>query len=66
MRLLNTTSLEFEETFNPSDYAILSHRWGSDEVSYEDFANGRGKERQGYVKIQQCCTLARSRGRKYV
>ncbi|KAK5124754.1 hypothetical protein LTR85_001467 [Meristemomyces frigidus] len=41
MRLLNTTTLKFKETYTPGTqdmkYAILSHRWGDDEVSYEDF-----------------------------
>lgn len=39
MRLINTDTLEFEE-FEGEDipkYAILSHTWGSDEVSFGDF-----------------------------
>jgi hypothetical protein len=38
MRLLNTTSLEFE-VFSDDHlppYAILSHTWGDEEVSYQD------------------------------
>ena len=37
MRLINTTSLEMREFFDPPEYAILSHRWSDEEVSYEDF-----------------------------
>ncbi|KAI9712400.1 MAG: hypothetical protein M1820_001613 [Bogoriella megaspora] len=40
MRLLNTSSLQLHE-FNSHDcleYAILSHTWGSEEASFQDFA----------------------------
>lgn len=42
MRLLNTTRLEFQEVLSTGllrnmEYAILSHRWGDEEVSYEEF-----------------------------
>ncbi|KAK4554900.1 hypothetical protein LTR86_008048 [Recurvomyces mirabilis] len=37
MRLLNTSTLEFREFVDPPPYVILSHRWGDDEVSYEEF-----------------------------
>ena len=38
MRLINTSTLEFEEFFNrPSPpYVILSHRWGSDEITFQE------------------------------
>ena len=39
MRLLDTTTLGFKEVYNPRDtsYAILSHRWSDEEVSFENF-----------------------------
>lgn len=38
MRLLNTTTLELVEMLPPlPPYAILSHRWSADEVSYEEY-----------------------------
>lgn len=41
MRLLNTKTLKFKETYDIGSgdmrYAILSHRWGDEEVSFEDF-----------------------------
>jgi hypothetical protein len=42
-------------------YAILSHTWGADteEVTFEDLANGTGNEKPGYVKIQFCGEQAR-------
>lgn len=66
MRLLHTETLEFKEFFNPPEYAILSHRWGADEVTYEQYLGGKNLKGRGYEKIVDCCKLARSRGRKYV
>ncbi|KAM0715688.1 hypothetical protein Q7P37_009187 [Cladosporium fusiforme] len=66
MRLLNTETLELEEFFNPPEYAILSHRWGPDEVTYERYLTQRDLKGQGYDKIVNCCRFARGRGRKYV
>lgn len=44
MRLLNTTTFRMKEFFDHGelrrsipDYAILSHRWGDDEVTYQQF-----------------------------
>lgn len=39
MRLLNTTTHDFREFFDGQipPYAILSHRWGDDEVSFQEF-----------------------------
>ena len=39
-------------------YAILSHRWGDDEVSYQDFLAGKKKGGAGYAKILACCNYA--------
>ena len=60
MRLLNTKTLQFAE-FCGSDiphFAILSHRWGGDEVSYSDFVACQKKYTAGYVKIIEACDLA--------
>lgn len=67
MRLLNTSSLSFEEFYGDqiSPYAILSHRWEEEEVSLQDMQSGRGPKRKGYAKIERCCRLARSHGYKY-
>ncbi|CAF9924368.1 hypothetical protein IMSHALPRED_006165 [Imshaugia aleurites] len=60
MRLINTTTLEFHEFFDRDipEYAILSHRWGSDEASFQDFEKGVQQSRGGFAKIEQCCNLA--------
>jgi hypothetical protein len=39
MRLLQTDNLEFVELKNPSNYAILSHRWSEkeeEEISFDE------------------------------
>jgi hypothetical protein len=58
MRLLHVTQLRFEEFFSNAipPYAILSHRWGTDDVSYQDFLAGRKRDGAGYAKIAACCT----------
>ncbi|KAH8878509.1 HET-domain-containing protein [Thozetella sp. PMI_491] len=39
-------------------YAILSHRWGSEEVSLQELNNGTGLDKGGYHKIRFCCKQA--------
>lgn len=61
MRLLNTATLEFKEFLGSDmpEYAILSHVWSGDEVSYEDYISGRKQDGYGYQKIVKLCELAR-------
>lgn len=66
MRLLCSSTLKFKEFLNPPPYAILSHRWGTDEVTFEDLASGKELSGQGYEKILRCCKFARARGHDYV
>lgn len=63
MRLLNVDTLEFGEFFDADipPYTILSHRWGTEEVSYKDFKKGRMKDSAGYRKILACCAKTRER-----
>jgi hypothetical protein len=67
MRLLNTGTLTLEEHIgvNIPRYAILSHRWENEEVTFQDLQNGRGPERAGYEKITGCCAQAKEDGWKY-
>ncbi|KAF7502245.1 hypothetical protein GJ744_006300 [Endocarpon pusillum] len=60
MRLLHVTKLKLKEFFdeNVPPYAILSHRWGPDEVSYQDFMGGFKQDGAGYKKIEKCCAYA--------
>jgi hypothetical protein len=62
MRLLNAKTLELVEFFNNPqripEYAILSHTWGSDEVSLEDMRNDTAENKAGYQKIRFACQQA--------
>ncbi|KAJ9608201.1 hypothetical protein H2200_007189 [Cladophialophora chaetospira] len=71
MRLLNVETFRLEEFsyVAPPPYAILSHTWGKDseEVSFQDVANGRldtPETRPG--KLGGCCAQAKNDGYKYV
>ena len=68
MRLLDTTTIklhEFQGARIP-DYAILSHTWDKDEVSYEVISKPEARELAGYKKIKGCCDLAARQGWEYV
>jgi hypothetical protein len=70
MRLLQSDSdgnlrlTEFFEDDIPK-YAILSHRWGAEEVTFRDLTDGTSKVKAGYVKIQFCGEQARRDGLEY-
>jgi hypothetical protein len=52
-------------TFKQRDvppYAILSHTWDSEEVTFQDFTNPTGKRKAGYEKIRFCGEQARRDG----
>jgi hypothetical protein len=67
MRLLNVHTLALEEFLEDNsvlEYAILSHRWGEEEVTFQDlkdYPNGRknGKEMKGWTKIKSACAIAK-------
>lgn len=68
MRLINTESLQFEEVVSHEmvKYAILSHTWGEEEVSLQDFQDiSIAREKKGFSKIEKTCELARLRNIKY-
>ena len=69
MRLINVHSLEVEEVWdeNVKDYAILSHRWENDEVSFWDMQDlAVASTMKGFAKIQRSCDHARGDGYDYV
>ncbi|KAM7197482.1 vegetative incompatibility protein HET-E-1 [Naviculisporaceae sp. PSN 640] len=70
MRLINAVTLEFEEFLDPSSvqYAILSHTWEAEEVTFSDMTNWKPsvKKKAGFIKIRETCRLARQRKLKYV
>jgi len=55
---------QFAENDIPK-YAILSHRWGAEEVTYNDLLKGTGKSKAGYRKIRFCGEQARRDGLQY-
>jgi hypothetical protein len=68
MRLINTSTLELHEFFGAKTpaYAILSHFWGDDEVTFHDLRDGTGPERQGWGKVLGCCDRALKDGWEFV
>ncbi|KAI1111205.1 heterokaryon incompatibility protein-domain-containing protein [Nemania sp. NC0429] len=74
MRLIHTESLQFHEFEGRGSqlppYAILSHTWGDEEVTFHDMASRpRSREdlarKKGYAKITQTCRLARQQNLEY-
>jgi hypothetical protein len=46
-------------------YAILSHTWGAEEVTFKDIIEGTGKSKVGYEKILFCGECARNDSLQY-
>jgi len=68
MRLLNATTGSLE-TFSGSDtplYAILSHRWTSNEVTFQDLQDPLVRHKEGYSKISNSCRIAAENGLDYL
>jgi hypothetical protein len=70
MRLLvynNDGGFSLAEFFgnNIPEYAILSHRWEAEEVTFADLSNGASKEMAGYGKIRFCGEHAKRDGLQY-
>jgi hypothetical protein len=70
MRLLNTGTLALEQF--PGDgipsYAILSHTWGEDEVTFEDMEHPTldSRSKRGFDKIRHVCRVAARDGFTYI
>ncbi|KAK6841516.1 hypothetical protein PG989_009935 [Apiospora arundinis] len=70
MRLLYIETLELQE-FNESDvpdYAILSHTWGKEEVSFEDMVKPTPdvRNKAGFHKIQDFASMAARHDFEYI
>ncbi|KAF4457380.1 putative beta transducin-like protein [Fusarium austroafricanum] len=73
MRLLNARSLRLEN-FTGAEietplYAILSHTWGNDEITFQDITQlplNDLRRRHSFSKILECCMQARRDGYDYV
>lgn len=69
MRLIDTKTLALKEFFGNQipRYAILSHTWQEEEVSFQDWADqSSASQKKGYKKIFDTCLLARIHGYDYV
>ncbi|KAK5097305.1 hypothetical protein LTR24_002352 [Lithohypha guttulata] len=71
MRLINARTLTFEEVEDDITtnlkYGILSHRWGEEEVTYQDAISVglQHIQKKGIKKIRAVCRLARLSGLHY-
>ncbi|KAM3460165.1 hypothetical protein NHJ6243_006211 [Beauveria neobassiana] len=67
MRLLNTSTVQVEEFGLETlpRYAILSHRWGNEEVTLQDLESGQVAEKVGFEKVLRFCYRAKHDGFPY-
>ncbi|KAK0647076.1 heterokaryon incompatibility protein-domain-containing protein [Cercophora newfieldiana] len=66
MRLLDTTTHKlklFHGDVPP--YAILSHRWRENEVTFQDLQAGDASQLEAYDKIARTCSIAAAAGLQY-
>jgi len=62
MWLINTTTHELEAftTYPIGGYAIFSHTQESEELDFDTFRAGLGRQRKHFSKREKCCELARA------
>ncbi|CAJ2513555.1 Uu.00g016740.m01.CDS01 [Anthostomella pinea] len=69
MWLINCSTLQLEEHYGREipPYAILSHTWDDEEVTFRDFVDRRDERTRmkGWQKIQRTCSLAIEDGLEY-
>ena len=60
MRLINTSTMKMEEFVSSANhvYAVLSHTWGEEEVSFRQYLTPEARLMAGYRKIEHSCALA--------
>ena len=68
MRLLNVDTYQLREFVGRDipPYAILSHRWEKEEVTFRDLQKGRAPNLLGWQKLRGCCRTAREDGHEWV
>ncbi|EAW14126.1 HET domain protein [Aspergillus clavatus NRRL 1] len=68
MRLFNCSTLKLTEFLGEDvpPYAVLSHRWQDEEVTFQDIQSGISQGKKGYEKVLACCTQAQRGGLDYV
>lgn len=69
MRLLHTSTLQFKEFYKPNkpSYAILSHVWTGEEISFDEMLcpTPETQQKAGFLKIKGCCNMAKEHGLSY-
>ncbi|KAF4887717.1 Vegetative incompatibility protein HET-E-1 [Colletotrichum fructicola] len=68
MRLIDTTTLHLREFFDSQRpaYSILSHTWGSEEVTFQEWMESRVEAKSGFQKIERACRVARAHRHDYI
>ena len=72
MRLLHVNTLAFKDFVGDDrpKYAIISHRWTEEEVTYQQFLDGRrnfGNDKgYGWIKILKACEIAQKHDLKWI
>jgi hypothetical protein len=73
MCLLNTTSHEllellefYESKLQMPRYAILSHTWSDNEVTFAELGDENWKRKKGGIKILNSCARARNDGLDWI
>ena len=69
MRLLHSETLQLKEFVgddNVPPYAILSHTWEGDEVTFQDIASPNVERKAGYTKMKYACDQAVQDGLNWV
>ncbi|KAI0841476.1 HET-domain-containing protein [Hypoxylon sp. FL0890] len=69
MRLINVQTLELEEFIGNCipRYAILSHTWGDEEVTFQEWQSpNRPCHKSGYQKVIEACRLTKNDNLKYL
>ncbi|OTA52521.1 HET-domain-containing protein, partial [Hypoxylon sp. EC38] len=68
MWLINTDTFELErwDNYEKGSYAILSHTWEDDEVSFQEFQDlESSRKKKGFDKIERTVLMARDRNLKF-
>jgi len=66
MRLINVVTGKLEDPAGSPEYAILSHTWGDNELSFEDMARDYVQTQNKYPKVRGTIERARRRNIHYV
>ncbi|KAN0089600.1 HET domain containing protein [Hyaloscypha variabilis] len=68
MHLLHSKTLELAEFTERGlpPYAILSHTWEDEEVSFQEMQSRNSTGKKGHAKIRKCCDIAAAAGFEYV